>query len=675
MPTFDITAPDGKVYEIEGANAEGALAALQKHLGAAAVAPAPSAPVSASADPYAASTGAELPPALASMGYGELVQTAGRTADNLVRAAANGATFGLADKFAGGMNALTGQAPSYDAGVKAERAKTEALPTGVRAVGEVAGGLGTGVGLMRSGVTLAGRLGSGLLPRTLGYGVEGALYGGAHGAGNTYSDKAADYIDAAKNSATTGALIGGALPLLGSAAGGAYRAGSAFLGPRVDGAGRGASAMLRSAAMADEAGLRGLSQMGPEAMLVDAGPAMLGLGQGAGTGTGAGRTALVDALRTRDAGTGQRLADTLETALGPVPRPSRIEAQLSGDRAFMGQEYQPLLQAAGPVDTRALAAQLDAMAVAERGGAQRAARQVREMLNDPLATRELDRNPAALLNSREAIDGLLNTEVDPNTIRVLTQARQAVDAELTRSVPGIKLVDAPIAEAHRQSAALQRGSQVLDTGKTAIRPSDFVDEIRASALPQGEMIGPSAAPLRLRQGVREDIDRLVGTNVNDLGTLERKLGTPQDWNTQKMATVFGDGPTAQVADALMNNRQFRSSYQNIVQNSQSAQRLEAARAMDGAAGGNVPDSITATSIGLKALNAVAKAISGASNSTTKNEIGQILSAQGPAVERIARELLQSARTANRNSDVISRIVGSQRWISATAPVADRPAKR
>ncbi len=97
--------------------------------------------------------------------------------------------------------------------------------------------------------------------------------------------------------------------------------------------------------------------------------------------------------------------------------------------------------------------------------------------------------------------------------------------------------------------------------------------------------------------------------------------------------------------------------------------------MDGAAGGNVPDSITATSIGLKALNAVAKAISGASNSTTKNEIGQILSAQGPAVERIARELLQSARTANRNSDAISRVVGSQRWISATAPVADRPAKR
>ena len=33
MPVFDITAPDGKQYEIEGPNAEGALAALQQHLG------------------------------------------------------------------------------------------------------------------------------------------------------------------------------------------------------------------------------------------------------------------------------------------------------------------------------------------------------------------------------------------------------------------------------------------------------------------------------------------------------------------------------------------------------------------------------------------------------------------------------------------------------------------
>jgi hypothetical protein len=567
--------------------------------------------------------------------------------------------------------------------VKAQHAETEARRAeqpAAAVVGDVAGGLTGGVGLLKSGVTLAGRVGPALLPRVLGYGAEGAAYGAAHGAGNTYSERISDYIEAAKKGGTVGAMVGVGLPVIGAVGGGLYRTGAAFLGPRVEGASRGASALLRGAAQADEAGLRALPQMGPDAMLVDAGPAMLGLGQGAGTGTGAGRTALVDALRTRDAGTGQRLATALDTNLGPAPIPSRVEATLSGDRAYNGLDYQPLLQNARPTNTRALANQLEDIATVERGGAQRAATQVRDMLDGqplrnaaPGARPPLSDDPAVLLNTREAIDGMLKTEADPNVIRVLTQTRQAVDEELARSVPGIKAVDAQLAESHRQSAALQRGSQVLDSGKTAVRPVELADEITQGALPQGEMIGPSAAPLRLRQGTRAELDRLVGTNVNDLNTLERKIGTPQDWNSQKLGTVFGEGPVANVAKALMDNRRFRQSYQDIVQNSQSAQRLEAAASMRGSEGGNVPHDTTFTGIGLKALNAVAKAISGASNARTKDEIGEILASQGPAVQRVARALLDSAKTTGENSRAINRVLSSPYWISATEPGVGRRA--
>jgi hypothetical protein len=611
-------------------------------------------------------------------GLGEELRRVGGVLDKGARMAAGGATFGLADKFAGGMDYLTGRAKSYDEGVKAQRAETQAIreaSPGPAAVAEAVGGLGTGAGLIRSGITLAGRAGPRLLPRVLGYGTEGAAYGAAHGAGNTYSDKIGDYVENAKNSGALGLLVGGALPLAGAAASGAYRAGSAFLGPRVEGASRGASSLLRTAAQADEAGLRGLSSMGPEAMLVDAGPAMKGLGQGAGTGTGSGRTALVEALQRRDAGTGNRLATVLDENLGRSPVPSQVEAGLAGARQELAPAYQQVFQGARPVDTSVLAERLNAIAVAERGPAQRAVRQVREMLNDPVATRELDRNPAALLNTRQAIDGMLTNEVDPNTIRVLTQARQAVDTELANAVPGIKAVDAQFAELSRQSAGLQRGSQVLDSGKTAIRPVELADEISASALPQGEMIGPSGAPLRLRQGARAEVDRIVGTNVNDLNALERKLGTPQDWNAQKMATVFGEGAAARVAKALMDNRQFRQSYQDIVQNSQTAQRQEAAKAMRGAEGGVVPHDTTMTGLGLKAINLIAKAISGASSATTKDEVGRLLASQGPAVERIAQELLRSAQTAATNSRAISGLVGSQRWIGALAPAEGRSDNR
>lgn len=47
---------------------------------------------------------------------------------------------------------------------------------------EAAGVLATGVGLIRNGVTLAGRVGYGLLPRIAGFGLEGGAYGAAQGA-------------------------------------------------------------------------------------------------------------------------------------------------------------------------------------------------------------------------------------------------------------------------------------------------------------------------------------------------------------------------------------------------------------------------------------------------------------------------------------------------------------
>jgi len=623
-------------------------------------------------DAMGAPTGAEArTPVQANMPYSEQMSKVGTTLDNAVRMAANGLTFGQADRLAGLGDSLTGKAPSYDEGVKAQHAQTEALRKASPAaagLAEAAGGVVGGVGLLKNGITLATRFGPSMLGRVAGYGLEGGAYGAAHGAGNTYSDKPADYWEAAKGGATTGALIGGGLPVLGAAAGGAYRLGSAFLGPRVEGAGRGASAMLRGAAQADEAGLRALPSMGPEAMLVDAGPAMKGLGQGAGTGTGEGRTALVEALQNRDAGTGNRLATALDENLGRSPIPSQVEAGLSGARQELAPAYQQVFQGARPVDTSILAERLNGIAATERGPAQRAARQVREMLNDPVATRELDRNPASLLNTRQAIDGMI-----ANVIRVLTQARQAVDTELANAVPGIKAVDAQFAELSRQSEGLQRGSQVLDSGKTAIRPAELADEMTQGALPQGEMVGPSAAPARIRQGTRAEIDRLVGTNVNDLNTLERKIGTPQDWNSQKLGTIFGEGPRDRVAKALMDNRKFRQSYQDIVQNSQTAQRTAAANAMDGSAGGNVPHDSTVTGLGLKALNLVSKAISGASTGKTKDEIGNILAKQGPEAQRIARALLESAKATGENSRAIARVLSSPYWISATSPVSGRKA--
>ena len=146
----------------------------------------------------------------------ERAKGVGQTVDDAVRAAANAATFGMADRLAG----VTGG--GTDAQVKLSEAARARSPY-ASVAGDVAGaaalpGLG-GAGLAtRLGAGAAGGRLSPALARAAGYGVEGAGIGAAQGAGTTYTGIPADYV---KN-----ALLGGAI---GGVTGGI---GGAAFGPR-----------------------------------------------------------------------------------------------------------------------------------------------------------------------------------------------------------------------------------------------------------------------------------------------------------------------------------------------------------------------------------------------------------------------------------------------------------
>lgn len=149
--------------------------------------------------------------------------------DDAARAASNAATFGMADRVAGGMDALTGRAPSYSAGTDAQVRQSQAArerSPWLSAAGDVTGIVGSSIaaGPARVAPAIADALGGGALARALGYGLGGAATGAAQGAGNTYTGNPADY---ARN-ATMGGVLG-----LASGAG----TGAAFAPrPRVSGA-------------------------------------------------------------------------------------------------------------------------------------------------------------------------------------------------------------------------------------------------------------------------------------------------------------------------------------------------------------------------------------------------------------------------------------------------------
>ena len=135
----------------------------------------------------------------------DTAKSVGQTADDTVRAMANAATFGMADRLAGYMG---GQ------GTAAEVAKSEAARERspyASIAGDVTGSLALpGLGAE----SLAARYGSGALARAGAYGATGAVTGAAQGAGNTYTGELPDYV---KNAAIGGTL-GGAFGAIGGAA-------------------------------------------------------------------------------------------------------------------------------------------------------------------------------------------------------------------------------------------------------------------------------------------------------------------------------------------------------------------------------------------------------------------------------------------------------------------------
>lgn len=142
------------------------------------------------------------------------------------RGAMQGLTFGLADESYGLMKGIGsmvsggGFVDGYNRGVEEYRARDKVAKEDnpvTSVVGEIAGGMGTGLGLAKGGVTLM-RQGMALPQAMMAGAAEGAGYGAAYGAGNAEGGLEERY-KGARDGAMTGAGIGAAAPVVGRAIG------------------------------------------------------------------------------------------------------------------------------------------------------------------------------------------------------------------------------------------------------------------------------------------------------------------------------------------------------------------------------------------------------------------------------------------------------------------------
>lgn len=317
---------------------------------------------------------------------------------------------------------------------------------------------------------------------------------------------------------------------------------------------------------------RKLRELGPDATLMDVGPNLRQEGQRIYAKGGEGRGIIDQTLTARDQTANARIRGEVNANLGPAPVPSQINDGIAANQRSLDPVYRETVRNGNAVDTQGIANALESDIVNLRGSAQATARRVRGMLNVEGAD-VLDPSPSTLHETRKAIDGMLATEADPNTIRVLTRARQEVDNVLAQSVPGLKDVDAQFSELARQHEALGRGQQVLDSGRTAPRPTELARDVQEGALPRGNQIGPSAVPVRLREGARAEIERIIGTNANDRVALQKLIKGEGDWNRDRLATLFGQDRADRVVSVVDRERTFAETSNRVMKNSATAERM------------------------------------------------------------------------------------------------------
>ena len=462
----------------------------------------------------------------------------------------------------------------YDAGAKA------AHPV-ASTIGGVAGGIAGTAPMLMAAPALFGAGEAALPARLLASTISGGTLGGADAAVRSGGD-----VNEAGRGVLAGSALGLGAPLLGAGVGAGVRKVGELAAERLaPTAGFGSAAAGK---LADDVAASGgadavrarLADLGQPAMLMDASPSFTGRAQGLAVEPTT-RGAIVTPLETRATGANARIRTDVDQALGPAADPATVRAarQQSYDqvvpplyRQAVGQPVQ--------VDTSNVLGMIGDLRSQEKGPAADALARAWNLLHHDGDVQEVgramlpDRRPEALHNAKEALDSAIHQaqtqygSAGASTVNRLGQVRGALNDALEAQVPGYADANRTAQQYFAGGDAFERGQTLLNAGRDAVRPGQLATETAAMSPMQQFM---------QRTGLRAEIDRHLGTQLNDRIALRRDLMGEGDYNRARMATVFGDEPTQRLAGAVDREAAFDRTYNDVVRGSQTAQRAASAR--------------------------------------------------------------------------------------------------
>lgn len=470
-----------------------------------------------------------------------------QAADDIIRATANGLTFGFADKIAG---ALSGT------GTEAQRALSDEARKragGAYTAGELAGGVRTALSLGNSGLTLLGRGGTstmtgigGLGARTGLAAVEGAGYGALDALGND-------------RDVTTGAALGAGFGAAGNAIGeGVYAVANALRGPQAR-----AQDLINKQAVADaltpDIAAQRLQELGPSAIVADLGPNVGGQARAIASTPGEGNLAVRNALSNRAAGATGRVSEVVNDAFGG---PQNVLALADDIVARRKGLVDPLYEASRnvPVPMNDTLSEL-----LSRPSSKSAIEQARKNMLDRGEVFDLSRPTVGMI---DAVKKALDDVIEP--------ARRAGENAKASSVT--KLKDSIVEFADAVSPDYKQARQIFSS-ETAVKEAleegvkAFDNNMTPDALARHLANLDEASREAYEIGARQKVANVMGTARNDAKSVRDMFG--KGYNAEKLRIMLGEEGAEQILRGLSSEGTFQATRNRVLGGSDTIPKSEA----------------------------------------------------------------------------------------------------
>lgn len=618
MPVFEIQAPNGKTYEVEGPNAQGALEALQRTL---------SPPPQSQVMDDALAAGSQ-----ASRLFG------GPTEPNLIDRAqsyAQGVIEGLPvvgpalSDARVELDALIAQLPG---GMTPDQVRREAANRKAflqekagneRLAGQITGAVAP--------LTVAGLAAPATVGRALG--MTGGLgsqtiMGALSGIGLVAADTKArggDWTDAGIT-ALAGGAIGGAAPIAIKGAGAAW---NAMTRQGVPTASRNVAQALTEDGL-DAGNLnRLMAEQGPDTMLMDMGDNLRTLGGGIAANRGPGQKVLRNAINERDAGAVPRVSADIARTIGNGQEIGALtESIIAAQKAAADPLYSAVRDV--PVD---LVGGIKFVAQTPLG--QRAFKEALALAaNDGVPTNSL--TIGIVDYAKQALDDIASSAKragQNNAARQAGQMARMLTTEADKIAPGYQAARQAFAGPAAVLDAIESGR---GTFKGNMSPADM-QRLMAN------MTGSEKDAFL--QGAQTAVADMLGNSANDVATVRTLLRKP--YNEAKLRLLIGSEGTDDLLRAVDRELLFGQTANAVSRNSETARRSMASGMVNPQQQDIYPQGVPG--MVFAAINAARQKLRSVTQPRVNNQMAEILSSKALSPQDIAR--LTAGQAAPRSLPV------------------------